>query len=116
MPFSAIFQDSVSIVIAEFDEWQFAMNRLRDKYQSGSISAKQFLAWLEEYKTYTEDWDYEEKLYMMRKTTRRTIVWFSFSDMVYATIFWISLTLFASYNIIKNNIRSKQSITINYLH
>ena len=45
---------------AEFDEWQIAMNRWRDKYQSGSISAEQFLAWLEDHKAYTEDWDYEE--------------------------------------------------------
>lgn len=44
----------------EFDEWQIAMNRWRDKYQSGSISAVQFLEWLEKNKTYTEDWDYEE--------------------------------------------------------
>lgn len=44
----------------EFAEWQIAMNRWRDKYQSGSISAEQFLTWLEEHKAYTEDWDYEE--------------------------------------------------------
>ena len=44
----------------EFDEWQIAMNRRRREYQSGSISAEQFLIWLEEHKTYTEDWDYEE--------------------------------------------------------
>ena len=44
----------------EFDEWQSAMKRWRDKYQSGSISAEQFLAWLEDNKTYNEDWDYEE--------------------------------------------------------
>ena len=44
----------------EFDEWQLAMNRWRKKYQSGSISAEQFLSWLEEHRAYTEDWDYEE--------------------------------------------------------
>lgn len=44
----------------EFDEWQIAMNRWRKNYQSGSISAEQFLAWLDDHKTYTEDWDYEE--------------------------------------------------------
>lgn len=44
----------------EFKEWQTAMNRWRNKYQSGSISSEQFLAWLEEHKAYTEDWDYEE--------------------------------------------------------
>ena len=44
----------------EFKEWQIAMNRWRNKYQSGSISSEQFLAWLEDHKTYTEDWDYEE--------------------------------------------------------
>ena len=27
----------------EFDEWQFAMNRHHERYQSGSISAEQFL-------------------------------------------------------------------------
>ncbi len=45
---------------SEFDEWHFAMVRWRNKYQSGSISAEQFLAWLEMHKAYTEDWDYEE--------------------------------------------------------
>ena len=44
----------------EFDEWQIAMNRRRREYQSGSISADQFLAWLEDHRAYTEDWDYEE--------------------------------------------------------
>lgn len=44
----------------EFDEWHTAMVRWRREYQSGSISAEQFLVWLEEHKTYTEDWDYEE--------------------------------------------------------
>lgn len=44
----------------EFDEWHTAMVRWRREYQSGSISAELFVAWLEEHKTYTEDWDYEE--------------------------------------------------------
>ena len=44
----------------EFDEWHTAMVRWRKKYQSGGISAEQFLAWLEEHRSYTEDWDYEE--------------------------------------------------------
>ena len=44
----------------EFDEWHTAMVRWRREYQSGSISAEQFLVWLEAHKTYTEDWDYEE--------------------------------------------------------
>lgn len=44
----------------EFADWQIAMNHWRDKYQSGSASAEQFLAWLEEHRAYTEDWDYEE--------------------------------------------------------
>lgn len=44
----------------EFKEWQIAMNRWRQNYQSGSISAEQFLEWLEDHKAYTEDWDYEE--------------------------------------------------------
>lgn len=47
----------------EFDEWQFAMKRWRNKYQSGIISAEQFLTWLDGHKTYTEDWDYEENYY-----------------------------------------------------
>lgn len=44
----------------EFDEWHTAMARWRKNYQSGTISAEQFLAWLEDHKAYTEDWDYEE--------------------------------------------------------
>ena len=44
----------------EFDEWHTAMVRWRKNYQSGSISAEQFLEWLEAHKAYTEDWDYEE--------------------------------------------------------
>ena len=44
----------------EFDEWHTAMVRWRREYQSGSISAEQFLVWLEEHKAYSEDWDYEE--------------------------------------------------------
>lgn len=44
----------------EFDEWHTAMVRWRKNYQSGGISAEQFLAWLEEHRAYTEDWDYEE--------------------------------------------------------
>ena len=44
----------------EFDEWHTAMVRWRKNYQSGGISAEQFLAWLEEHRSYTEDWDYEE--------------------------------------------------------
>lgn len=44
----------------EFREWQIAMNHWRQNYQSGSISAEQFLEWLENHKAYTEDWDYEE--------------------------------------------------------
>ena len=44
----------------EFDEWHTAMVRWRKNYQSGVISAEQFLAWLEEHRSYTEDWDYEE--------------------------------------------------------
>lgn len=44
----------------EFDEWYTAMVRWRKNYQSGVISAEQFLAWLEEHRSYTEDWDYEE--------------------------------------------------------
>ena len=44
----------------EFDEWHTAMVRWRKKHQSGGISAEQFLAWLEEHRSYTEDWDYEE--------------------------------------------------------
>ena len=44
----------------EFDEWHTAMVRWRKDYQSGGISAEQFLAWLEEHRSYTEDWDYEE--------------------------------------------------------
>ena len=44
----------------EFDEWHTAMVRWRKNYQSGGISAEQLLAWLEEHRSYTEDWDYEE--------------------------------------------------------
>ena len=44
----------------EFDEWHTVMVRWRKNYQSGGISAEQFLAWLEEHRSYTEDWDYEE--------------------------------------------------------
>ncbi len=44
----------------EFDEWHTAMIRWRGGYQSGAITAEQFLAWLEDHKSYTEDWDYEE--------------------------------------------------------
>lgn len=44
----------------EFDEWHTAMVRWRKNYQSGGISSEQFLAWLEEHRAYTEDWDYEE--------------------------------------------------------
>ena len=44
----------------EFDGWQNAMNRRRRAYESGSISAQQFLTWLEDHRAYTEDWDYDE--------------------------------------------------------
>ena len=43
----------------EFLEWKHAMNWKRREYESGGISPEQFLTWLEDHKSYTEDWDYE---------------------------------------------------------
>lgn len=39
----------------EFQEWKDSMNEQRQAYKSGSITAEQFLAWLEEHKSYASE-------------------------------------------------------------
>lgn len=42
----------------EFMVWQRTMNRMRDQYNSGGITAGYFLSWLEKHKRYRKGWNY----------------------------------------------------------
>ena len=46
-------------ILDEYEAWRDAMKKMRKKYKSGAITAAQFIEWLEENKSYDEDWDYE---------------------------------------------------------
>jgi hypothetical protein len=46
-------------ILDEYEAWRDAMKKMRKKYKSGAITAVQFIEWLEENKSYDEDWYYE---------------------------------------------------------
>ena len=46
-------------ILDEYEAWRDAMKKMRKKYKSGAITAAQFIEWLEENKSYDEDWYYE---------------------------------------------------------
>lgn len=46
-------------ILDEYEAWRDAMKKMRKKYKSGAITPAQFVEWLEENKSYDEDWDYE---------------------------------------------------------
>jgi hypothetical protein len=45
-------------ILDEYEAWRDAMKKMRKKYKSGAITPAQFVEWLEENKSYDEDWYY----------------------------------------------------------
>jgi hypothetical protein len=45
-------------ILDEYEAWRDAMKKMRKKYKSGAITPAQFIEWLEENKSYDEDWYY----------------------------------------------------------
>ena len=45
-------------ILDEYEAWREAMKEMRRKYKSGAITPEQFIEWLEENRSYDEDWDY----------------------------------------------------------
>jgi hypothetical protein len=45
-------------ILDEYEAWRDAMKKMRKKYKSCAITAAQFIEWLEENKSYDENWYY----------------------------------------------------------